>query len=58
MADRQFGKELKRVFPSVDRIKRGTRADRYYMYTGIDTGGTGDEEEEDIDRPVIDWPAT
>ena len=35
LAERTFGKEVKRVFPIVRRVRGGTRAERYWAYRGI-----------------------
>ncbi len=35
LSDRQFGKELKRIFPNSNRKKNGNREDRFWFYEGI-----------------------
>ena len=35
LSERPFGKEVKRIFRKSDRIRQGTRADRYWAYEGI-----------------------
>jgi P4 family phage/plasmid primase-like protien len=35
LADKNFGKEIKRVFPSAERKHAGTRDDRFWIYDGM-----------------------
>jgi len=35
MNERTFGKEIKRVFPKIERKKGGTRTSRFYFYQGL-----------------------
>ena len=39
LADRSFGKEVKRVFPKAERREVGGRGSRVYCYCGIDAAG-------------------
>ena len=46
LGERAFGKEVRRIFPDVDRISVGGRADRHRAYLGIAEGGASDAIEE------------
>ena len=35
MNDKTFGQQVRRVFPGVERKNRGSRENRYYVYTGL-----------------------
>jgi hypothetical protein len=39
LADRSFGKEVKRVFPRAERREIGGRASRQYVYCGVAADG-------------------
>jgi len=60
LADRTFGKEVKRVFKSSDKLRLGVRGDRFYVYIGIDSGASDDAGDENNDSgnstSEIEWP--
>ena len=58
VGERLFGKEIKRAFPAVKRVYRGSRSNRFWAYKGIvcdEIENKNDDESEDIDGNFLPY---